>query len=113
MAGTPTEYDIAMDVVEEGLLPYFQKIKGNGDHPSKDELLALVMGFVIGARYKKIVFVRVVEALHTIRDSLEASGKKDTQEYELASKLLHSLQQHLSSFPQVVRNPNETKYRYY
>jgi len=111
MAGTPTEFAIAMDVVEEGLLPYFREIKGNGKTPSKDEILAAVMGFVIGARYKKIVFVRIVEALHTVLDSLKASDKKSTPEYNLASKLLRSLQKH--KFPEVVRNPNESKYLYY
>lgn len=113
MAGTPTEFAIAMDVVEEGLLPYFLKVKVNGDHPSKDEFLAFVMGFVMGAHYKKIVFVRIVEALQTVLDSLAASSKQDTPEYKLASKLLPSLQQHLSSLEGVVRNPNERKYLYY
>ena len=112
MAGTPTEFAIAMDVVEEGLLPYFRG-KGNGKNPSKDEILAVVMGFVIGARYKKIVFVRIVEALQTVLDSRAASNKEDTPEYKLASKLLRSFQRYHAFLPEVARNPNETKYRYY
>jgi|WetSurMetagenome_2_1015567.scaffolds.fasta_scaffold431054_2 hypothetical protein len=107
-----TEFEIALDVVKEGLLPFFQKFR-NGCPPSNDQAFGVTIGFVMGARYKKISFPRVIEALDTVRASLEASNQKETTQYRLCQEILDAINANSDRYQDLVRNPNTDKLLHY